>query len=113
MEEFREEGEGVIYSIVEEIKHIHTLAQLETKKNTLKALFNALVEVVIAAHEYQARHPETKQMLCAAENSSPSDLLREEINRICYIDGGRALLEKIQEDALHRLDAYLQKSKAK
>jgi hypothetical protein len=107
LDDYREEGEGIVRSLVEELGQVHSLEQLEERRMHLKRQFNALISLIIEAHALKNKDSKESS---AADSNPDSELLRMEINRICNISGGRELLEKIQEEALHRLDAYLQKA---
>ena len=66
----------------------------------------ALTEVIIQAQEYKDRYPEAESTLAHNKEQSISDQLRIELNRILRMEGGREVIEKAQEDALNRLDAF-------
>lgn len=65
------------------------------------------------AQELTLRHDSIEKSGFSAEEKAVSDRLREEINRLCRIDGGQEIIEKCQEEALNKLDAYLQTLKAR
>lgn len=107
--EFHEEGNGITRSIVRELKAVQTRKELVQACPKLKKLFNDLVTVIISAQEFQLKHPEyTDEELDKTERGI-SEELRVELNRIYKIDGARELIEKCQEEALFRLDAFEKK----
>jgi len=111
LDDFHEEGNGLVRSITETLKPIHTREELLKAAPRLKGLFNDLVSVAIEANEYSYYHPESERINLSPEDHYLSDALREELNRVCHIEGGREIVEKCQEESLHRLDAFLSKSK--
>ncbi len=106
LEDFREEGESVSRALAQELNHIHTREELTAAGPKLTQLFNDLVETIIAAHEYSEKHPSAETPPLSPENHSSSDQLRAELSRLYQIDGAREVIEKCQEKALNRLDAY-------
>ena len=110
LEDFEEEGKGVIRSLVQELKSIHTREQLKASSAKLQRLFDQLVTVIIAAKEFSESHPELDSGTFLAHQHELSDQLRTELNRIYRFEGGRQMIEKCQEKALNRLDAFEKKS---
>lgn len=104
-EDFREEGEGLTRSLIQELQAIHTREQLLAASNRLQRLFDQLVNVMIAAEEFHALHGEQDKGELTQRNHDLSDQLRVELNRLYCLEGGRQMIEKCQENALHRLDA--------
>lgn len=111
-EDFREEGEGVTRSLIKELQGIRTREQLNGSLGKIQRHFENLVSIMISAQEYLAAHPEQEKEEPCRPGNDLSDQLRIELNRIYRIDGGRQLIEKSQENALHRLDAF-EKRRAK
>jgi len=106
LDDFEEEGEGVMRSLIQDLRTIHTRDQLLSSTGRLKRLFERLVDIIIAAEEYRLSHPEAAKDGLAGPNHELSDQLRIELNRVYQIEGGRLMIEKCQEIALHRLDAF-------
>lgn len=111
LEDFKDEGQSVVKSIVDITKHIQSREMLLDSSRQLQHLFEELVDVMIAAQEYRYRHPNAEKNSFSEDERGVNDHLRAEINRLCRIDGGQEIIEKCQEKALNRLDAYLQKTK--
>jgi hypothetical protein len=103
---YREEGQGIIRSIIEVLKPIHTREELVNSAPQLKRLFNNLTDILILAHEFRTKHPDAEVHGLTIDDHTLSDELRDELNRILRIDGGREILEKSQVEALNRLDTY-------
>lgn len=111
LEDYREEAEGVTRSILKEISAIHTRDELNRHLPKLKKQFDKLVDVMIAANEFKSTHPMEVTMF-TSEEQVLNECLLAELTRLYSISGGRGLMEKAQQDALYRLDAYLKKKKA-
>jgi hypothetical protein len=109
IEDYREDGEGIVRALIHELQQIHSRDELVSASTKIKRLFLDLVNVIIAAQEYREHHPSSEFPELSKENHLSSDQLRSELNRIYRLEGGRELIEKYQEPALHRLDAYEKK----
>lgn len=110
MEDYREEAAGINRSILSELKKVHRRQDLQYALPKLEKLYNNLTDVMIAAHNFREKNPKSETLPMNNENHALSEAIRDEMNRIYKIEGGRDLLEKAQEQALFRLDAYLLKS---
>jgi len=109
LQDYKEEGEGVVHTLVEDLKAIRTRDELLSVSGRLRRHFDRLAEIMITAEEYRREHTHTDTDECYVPNRELSDQLREELNRLYRIQGGRQIIEKCQEQALHRLDAYQKK----
>lgn len=106
LEDFRDEGEGITRALTAELKKIRSRDDLLVHAPKLKELFESLVDVIIKAEEYKNTHLEAELPLAPKKEQSASDQLRIELNRVLHIDGGREVIEKVQEEALNRLDRF-------
>lgn len=106
IEDFREEGKKTTDAILYTLKQVHTRDELVHSSPKLKSLFNQLVETMIAAHEFKDSHFQTETAEFADSDRELSLQLKNELKRIYQIEGARELVEKCQEEALHRLDAF-------
>ena len=106
LDDFQEEAEGIIRSLIQDLRAIHTREQLLAATGRLQKQFDRLVSVMIAAEEFRFFHPELEKEENIRPSHELSDLLRVELNRIYRLEGGRTLIEKCQEKALYRLDAF-------
>lgn len=77
----------------------------------LKKHYQALVELMIEGKELQRKHPDQEEVDPAHYPHLYVDILKEELERICTLEGGREMLEKAEKEALIRLD-YFSKKKA-
>ncbi len=105
LEDFRLEGEEVAYTLIQELRKIRTRDQLRNSSGKLQRLFNDLADIMIAALEFRQKHPGLEKNLLPFNNKL-NNQLRFELNRIYKIEGGRQIIEKCEEQALHRLDAF-------
>ena len=106
LEDFREEGQGIIRSLIAELQTIHNRNQLIASSHRLETHFNRLADVMIAAEEFHLKHPKTEKLETTSFDSELSDQLRSELNRIYRIEGGKQILEKTQEKALRKLENF-------
>lgn len=105
LEDYQREGEALTRSLIQELQQIETPEQLIKSEQSLKKHFEAYVALMIQAKDYQKKHSEE----IAPEMSSDcavSGQLKEELRRIYAMEGGRELVERAQQEALVRLDAY-------
>lgn len=103
LDDFREEGQAISHDITAELREVHNREDLVAIAPKLKRLFDDLVDTIIAAREYQQNNSVREE---AVQDSTVSDELRMELNRVYQIEGVRQLIEKAQEPALNRLDAF-------
>lgn len=110
MEEFRSEGEEITHTLIQELRRIRSRKELINSAGKLQRLFNNMADLMIAANEFRQKNPHTAKDLPSCNNELNSRL-RSELNRIYKIEGCRQIMEKYEEQALHRLDAYEKKLK--
>ncbi len=101
--EYRSEGEESIKKLVQELSQIENVSQLEVKEVRLKKRFTALVELMIAAKKFQAKHHDEGQEVTFWQLEL-SEALKREMIRIYEIEGCAPLMEEIERDAVHKLD---------
>ncbi len=104
LDHFREEGEGIVRSLIYELQQISTQEELFASTNRFQRYFDRLVSLMIDAEELFLEYPEQRENLSL--DKELNEQLRHELNRIYKMRGGKAFMEKCQEKALHRLDAY-------
>lgn len=104
LDDFQEEGEGVIRSLIQELKEIHTRQELIAASGSLQKRFDHLVSIMISAEEFLASHPERAKEGTVL-NHELSDQLRIELNRLYRLEGGRQIIEKCQEKGLLRMES--------
>lgn len=105
LDDYHREGEASSRKLVKELRAIHTQEELLDHQPRLKAHFNELVNLVIAARKYQVTHHEECPLLPAEDDAASQDLFVE-LRRIYAIEGGKETIERAQKEALIRLDAF-------
>lgn len=105
LEDFRAEGQSVTQSLMMELQKIQNREDLLQKVPRLKSLFDELIDVMIRARGFREKH-QLEPLAITKEDHELSDHLRIELNRVYKIEGAVEVIEKCQEDALHRLDAF-------
>jgi len=104
VEDYQEEGLEIVRVLVHELHKIDNRQQLLESSLKLENLFNELVDLMIVAQEFQKHSPNQKET--PYKTHLLSHRLRLELNRLYQIEGCRQLIEKYEEQALHRLDFY-------
>ena len=101
LEDFRYEGESICKDLTQELKKIETSQQLIVKAPKLKTYFDKLVVVIIQAKKFQKEHEGENSIMDG--KSQVSQNLLGELRRIYELEGGRELMEKIEQEALIKL----------
>jgi hypothetical protein len=105
--EFQKEGETHCRSLVLELEKIENREQLLSAEQKLKKQFNYLIDLMIEAREFQEkRFEEEISDEPVFEANSFEEELQKQLRRIYAIEGGREVIERSQQEALVRLDAY-------
>ncbi len=107
LDDYYDEGQNQISSIISDLESIQTRQQLLDASSRLQKQYIDLVNIIISAEEYLDKHPDQK--IWQHQETLLSDRLREELNRLYQIEGAREIMEKCQQEALYRLDAYEQR----
>lgn len=105
MEDYQREGEALTRVLISDLQKIQTQEQLLKSEPLLKKHFESYVTLMIQAREYQQKHREDVVAETSFEHAE-SDALKAELRRIYAIEGGRESVERTQQEALVRLDAY-------
>lgn len=104
-EDFQREGNALSRRLMKHLNSIETYEELLRAEPLLKKSFEAYVDLIIQAREYQKKHPD----LVTTEGNgdfSVSEQLKEALRQIYALEGGREIVERAQQEALVRLDAY-------
>lgn len=109
LEQYQYEGEALCKALVKEMREIETRDQLAQALPRLKKQFEAVVVLMIEAKEYQRNHPGEEGVDPADFDHPHADALKEELTRLCRLEGGREMIEKAQAESLIRLDRFLKK----
>lgn len=105
-EDYREEGQKVIQKLVDELSKIESKADLLHSSGTLKSLFMKLTDIMIAARDHHENDSYAEPLPFSAKDKELSERFRTELNRIYEMDGCKEVIEKCQEEALNKLDAF-------
>lgn len=111
LDDFREESKGTIHALVLELQQVRTRDDLQPHASRLEKLFDELAFTMIEAQRFKEAHPHAEASAAFKRDSTASDQLRVELNRVLNLEGGREVIEKAQEAALNRLDAFEQTRK--
>ena len=106
LSDYRHEGESVCRDIIGDLRSVETREDLTKLEPVLKRKFENLVSVIIEARQFQIRYPEEALALSGPLDSDVSDLLKQELQRIFGIEGGKEIVERAQREAMLRLDAF-------
>ena len=106
---FQSRGRNITSQLVEELEEVHDLEDLIEALPRLQRLFDELTDVMIEARKWQIK--EGVLWDPSDEDVSLSGALCDECTRIFTIPAARDLVEKSQERALERLDAFETKLK--
>jgi len=106
MDDYRHEGRESIRSLTTQLRNIQSRQDLVRAAPQLKAGFNRMVDLMIAAREYYESHHGAGIPELTEEDQEYSQELRLEIDRIMRIEGADKLMAKYQEEAHHRLHLF-------
>ncbi|MBI2742487.1 MAG: hypothetical protein HYX48_01040 [Chlamydiales bacterium] len=100
LEDYQFQGEALCRVIVLDLQKVHTREELNKALPRLTEQFNTLAKLIIEAKEYQAAHPGEAGIDPAYYEHEYAEGLKDELARICQLEGGRELIEKAQREAL-------------
>lgn len=101
LEDFHHEGESRCRKLVKELQQIKTSEELLQAEGVLKKHFESLVGLMLEAKQFQRDHEDAESM--SGMQNIVSQVLKEELQRIYAIEGGRVVIERAQHEALVRL----------
>lgn len=110
LEDFKEEGQGVTRSLVQELQLVRTKDDLQNASPRIKKVFDKMVDVMISAQQYHQTHPNLESIEFHKDDLELSDRLRMELNRLYLLENGKEIIEKCQENALQRLEISKKRS---
>lgn len=103
----REEAQAIVLQISSLLEEVENGEQLTSKTADLKRLFNLLADQMIVV----ANQSSTNPFGFSQAEKDASEHLRMQLNRVCSFNGGYEVIEKCQEEALHRLTTFSLKTK--
>lgn len=111
LEDFQAEGQRIAVQLTRELQSIHTRDELVQAAPRITALFDKLVDVAIAGHQYRQEHAWEEMPELTREQEQVNVRLQMELARVCGLEGGRDIILKCQECCLNRLDFSTSRSK--
>lgn len=104
LEDFQWEGSSHARALLKDLQQIENREDLSRIEPFLKKDFHKIVDVIIQARAFQQKNPEAE---ISFQNINPilNASLREELKRVYEIEGGRECIERVQREAMLKLDA--------
>lgn len=109
--EFQKEGESISRQLLSDLQKIQNTEELIKNQPLLKKRFSDLVDLMIAAREFQEEHQE--EIEPAVFDERFNELIVIELSRIYQMERGRELIEKAQREPMNRLDLFERKLKSR
>ncbi len=105
-EYFQKKGQAIVQELIIDLQKIDDLESLREAIPTLQAHFDALSDVMIEARKWQIKTGKT----CSVQpDPSINQHLVSELNRLLRNPLARHFIEKSQQTALEKLDAFEKK----
>jgi len=98
------EGAAEVRLLVERLKKIEGREDLVDAEPVLKKHFEKIVDIAIQARIFQQKNP-GEEVRISEFGKLRGDALLEQMKRVYAIEGGRACIERVQREAMLRLDA--------
>ncbi len=105
-DDFQSEGAALAKALVLDLREIQSREDFLLAAPKVKKKVQKFVDLMILAAEYHNKHKEELQKSEEGDRYY-SHLLLEEFKRIYAIQGCQEVMETLQRDSLHQLDAYL------
>ena len=109
--EYQLEGEDIAKAILKRLERVQSAGDLVREGPKLKKDYAKLVQVMIAAREYQERCP--LEEVALQPRMEVSDALKREFMRVYQLEGCHELMEALQRESLHKLDLHQKRLEAK
>ena len=107
--EFQKEGERLCLDLIEILQEVESREQLLSQEKRLQQKFSNLVALIIEARSWQEEHLDAEEWEHGEIFNRASNLLQQELSRIYEFEGGREIMERAEQEALVKLDAYERK----
>lgn len=104
--EFQKEGERLCSDLIEILQVVESREQLLAQEKILQKKFASLVDLMVEARLWQEEHPDAEEWENSEMFNQASHLLRQELLRIYELEEGREIVERSEQEALVKLDAY-------
>lgn len=105
LEDYREEGQSVLRSLVNDLRSVRTRQDLVVAVPALQKHFDRLAAIMIEAEQLRLEHGDMRDIHVGEPHIS--DDLRAELTRIYQLPDGRELIEQCQEGAFMKLECNL------
>src|ERR1700733_14895073 len=109
-EYFQERGRGITAALIEELSAIDDVDALLERLPYLESLFEALVDQIIEARKWQIK--QGASFTISEQDAELSAKLASELHRLMLNPLACHVIEKSQQKALERLDAFEKRVKA-
>ena len=106
LDDFRNQGQSVTRSLIQDLRLIQAREDLAKLEPILKKRFEALVFIMIEAREFQINNPEAIFSEPSALDMDLNEELKQELERVWKVEGGREMIERAQREAMLRLDGF-------
>lgn len=101
---YKKEGQKKVIHLTKELKAVKTKHDLQEALPQLKKEYASLMDTLIQARLYEEAHPNEEIPEVDEKDHALSLALQHELRRLSSIEGASPLIEKMQEEALIRLD---------
>lgn len=106
LKDFRHEGESTCRAIISDLQSIENREDLMRMEPILKRRFEKLATIIIEARQFQIAYPEEALSVQMPQENEISDTLKEELQRVYSIEGGKEIIERVEREAMLKLDAF-------
>lgn len=107
-DDFYNEGTSIVKSLILDLREVNSKEELQELSPRIKKKMHKLSSLMIMTAKYHKKHPSEAQREFLHSDRLYSDMLLDEFKRLYTIEGCQEIMEVLQRDALHKLDAYLQ-----
>lgn len=101
LDDHKEQGEAICKSLIIELKKVHVLEDLKKAKPKLREEFIKIAKLMVEANNLQKSRG---YISIVTENTSTSDELLFEMQRIYQIPGAQKMVEQMQSKCLDILE---------
>lgn len=105
-DDFHSEGASITKALILDLREVNSKEKFLELAPKVKKKIQKLTDLMIGAAKYQSKHLGEIDLRESSDHYY-SDLLLEEFKRIYAIQGCQEIMEGLQRDSLHQLDAYL------
>jgi hypothetical protein len=103
----RNDAQEIMQELADKTQAIETIDDLLAVKGRLQQLFDELVDVIIKIRSHELHDCVNRE--ATPQDSTLSNQLCQELNRILQIPGAQSIMEAVQRPSLEKLDAFEKK----